>query len=112
MDRIELYQRKTHKFTDGWASGDQWDWMGHLKMTPSKLVREGNGHDDGGTYIRYARLPAGYDWKHIAQSVRDTMSNSGCRHEYDCCGCATRYTNVKLIRPRLMQIRTNVSYNY
>lgn len=40
MQDVELYIRKTHKFTDGWSSNDQWDWMGTLRVTPAKQVRE------------------------------------------------------------------------
>lgn len=112
MELIQLYVRQSFRFRDGWASKDDWEWVGSLKVTPAKQVREGNGYDDGGTYVRYARLPAGYSAEHIAQSVRDTMSSSRCRHEHDCCGCASYRTSTKLIRPRLLQIQTSVSYNY
>lgn len=112
MHLLNVYERKTHKYADGYDHHDEWEHMGTLKLTPRVQVREGNDYGDGGTYVQYARLPAGYDWRHIAQSVQDTMSGSNCTHEYDCCGCARRRVRTQLIRPRVLQIKTKVTYNY
>lgn len=111
MELVNLYVRKTHKYRDGWADNDSWEFAGTLKFTPPKEVHSGNGYDEGATYVRYARLPSGYDWRSVAKSVRDTMSHSGCRHDYDCCGCATTYARTEK-KGRQLKVTLRVSYNY
>lgn len=112
MQLIHLSQRLSRSYSPGWDHLDQWSPVGQIRVTPGRLVRQGNGFDDGGTYVRYARLRPGQDWRLVARAVGDTLSTGRCRHEYDCCGCASTDTTARLIRPRLLQIRTNVSYNY
>lgn len=112
MELIGIRKRNTFKYRDGWSYEDSWSFLGDLKVTPAKQVREGNGYDEGGVFIRYARIRNSDDFKLLKRGIEDTMSHSGCQHEYDCCGCASYSTRVKRIKPRLVQIRTRVSYNY
>lgn len=112
MQTVEIYKRLSHRFNPGWSSRDNWAWLGTLKLTPAKVVREGNGYDDGGTYLQYARIPADVDRQQLAWAVQDTMSGSSCRHEYDCCGCQSTSVRTKFLSTRLLQVRVSVSYNY
>lgn len=112
MELVNLYERKTHYYSDGWSGEDDWTFRGSLKLTPPKQVREGNNYDDLGTFVRYTRIPSGTDWRQVAQTVRDTMCGSRCRHEYDCCGCTSHAVSAKLVAPRKLLIRTTVTRNY
>ena len=112
MDNVAIYQRKTTKYRDGWSGNDQWDYLTTLKLTPAKCIRVAADYDDGGAYVSYARIPIRVNKMNLLQSVEQTMSGSNCRHEHDCCGCITRYTEARMIKPRIMKITTNISYNY
>ena len=83
-----------------------------VRLTPSKKVADGNGYDEGGTYLQYMRVPRGVNKAELAQALRDTMGGSSCTHAHDCCGCASRFIMTKLIAPRTMQVRTKIFYNY
>ena len=112
MQTVNLYERKTFRYADGWSNADSWDYLTTLKLTPARLVRESRGYDDGGTWVQYARVPAGADWRQIARAVRQTGGGSTCRHEYDCCGCELRTVFTKLVAPRRLLVRTSIGYNY
>ena len=55
---------------------------------------------------------AWHDPARVAQALRDTLGGSRCRHEYDCCGCASRYVKVIRKTRRDLLVRTFVTYNY
>lgn len=112
MDLVNLFERKTFKYRDGWSHEDNWNYLGAIKLTPPKITRRGEEYDEGDTYVRYARLPAGVDAKRYARAVEDTMRGSNCRHEYDCCGCPYFRVDAKLIATRKLLIHTAVTYNY
>ncbi len=111
MQAVHLNVRTSNTYADGWRHLDSDEYVGTVKLTPRRLVAEGDGHDEGGTYLQHARIPAGMPVDLFKQAVRDTLSGSNCRHEYDCCGCASYHVSVQN-RGRQAVIRTRVSYNY
>lgn len=112
MQEVHTYKRLTHSYRDGWSYMDNDEFLATVKLTPRKMVEEGAGYDEGDTYLQYVRVPRNVKAAELAQALRDTMGGSNCRHEYDCCGCATRYVSTKLVAPRKLQVRTSVTYNY
>ena len=102
---IPLTSRSGLRFTD-------LEFVATVSLTPMKMVKEGDGYDDGGTYLQYLRVPRTVNRLALAQALRDTMGASSCNHSYDCCGCAVRRVTVKMLSKRKMQVRTKVSYNY
>lgn len=122
MDMIYPSIRLTHRYVGSWKHLDRWaDQLPGVKMTPARETQppggpEGDRFEDGGTYVRYATLPAGLTRKQRAdyrQALADSMTSEGCSHEYDCCGCASHYTRAFPTRdPRRVLLRTHVSYNY
>lgn len=114
MEVVGISKRTTHKYRDGWSHEDRWQYLGALKLTPAKVTEEGNRYDDGDTYVRFARIPniSSKGFKLLKRGIQDTMGGSRCRHEFDCCGCASYSVKVERVRPRLVLIRTRVSYNY
>lgn len=83
-----------------------------VRLTPSKKVQDGNGYDEGGTYLQYMRVPRGVNKNLLRAAVQHTMGGSNCTHDYDCCGCASRAVTTKMISARTMQVRTKIYYNY
>lgn len=114
MELISVNKRTSHKYRDGWAHEDQWEHLGVLKVTPAKVTEEGNRYDEGDTYVRFARIQniSRKGFKMLKQGLQDTLSGSGCQHEYDCCGCASYRSIIRRVGPRLVLIHTRVSYNY
>lgn len=112
MEAVNLFARTTNKYRDGYSYLDNFNYFATVKLTPAKMVREPRDYDDGGTFVQYLRVPAGMDTKQLDRALYDTMGGSNCRHEYDCCGCASRRIFTKMISPRKMMVRTSVSYNY
>ena len=111
MQEIQLSARKSHDYAAGWEYLDHREHVGTVKLTPRRLVAKGEDYDEGGTYLQHARIPAGMPVNLFKRAVRDTMGGSNCRHEYDCCGCASYHVSVQN-RGRRAVIRTRVSYNY
>ena len=117
MEAVHLELRLTHRYVGTYSHLDEWRSLGSAPviLTPPKMVDPGNGYDEGGTYLRWAtlpRLPRRADRVDAALALQDTLSRSGCHHEYDCCGCASYSTLVVRSKGRRVLLRTTVGYNY
>jgi hypothetical protein len=115
MQEVHAYVRTTRNYRDGWGYLDSDRFVGTVKMTPLKITEVAGANSDyseGPTYVRYARAPSGINLRDLAQGIRDTMGGSNCKHEHDCCGCATRHVSVSHLGSRRLVIRTRVTYNY
>ena len=111
MQEVYLYARTSHRYVDGWRHLDSDKFVGSILVTPRKMVAAGEGFEEGGTYLQHARIPAGMPVRLFKQAVRDTLGGSNCKHEHDCCGCASYHVSVQN-RGRKAVIRTRVSYNF
>lgn len=112
---IDLFERKTHEYAPGYADLDHSVFVGKAKLLPQREVAPGNGYDDMGSFIRYAKLSANVDRELGEKALRDTirMMNGGrCRHEHDCCGCYFSSSDVTKVTGRTFKIFTRVSRNY
>lgn len=110
MQVTNLYERLTFRYALGWSHLDNERFVATVKSTPFRLVREGNYHDDLGTYLAHVRAPRGAP--NLIEAIRDSFGGSGCRHEYDCCGCRSRFVQVKKVSARGYVLRVSVSRNY
>jgi hypothetical protein len=111
MFTTDLYVRLTHRFAPGWNSLDDDQHIGTARLTPWRLVRPGNGHDDGGVYTSMATVRA-QDRRAIAQALAHTLGGSSCRHEHDCCGCAYRRAEARRVGKHRYAVRMSVTFNY
>ena len=50
MEKLELHQRMTHTYADGWSDLDEWQHLGTAKMLRWNATAEPLGFDDAGTY--------------------------------------------------------------
>lgn len=114
MFSTDLYVRLTHRFAPGWSSLDDDRHVGAARLTPWRLVRPGNGHDDGGVYTSTAtvRTQDRRAARAVAQALADTLGGSSCRHEHDCCGCAYRFVKARRVGKHRYSMRMNVTFNY
>lgn len=110
-----VYKRLTHRYSLGWASLDNHEYLGRIRLTPSRVVRQPDDFSDGGTYVQFARLPVrlnARERREARQAIADTLT-SRCKHEHDCCGCSSFRSRVYPTRdPRTVRVVTSVSYNY
>lgn len=114
-ETVNLFIRTTHKYAPGYASLDNYDFVGKAKFMPQRQVEEGNGYDEVGTFVRYAKLSVNIDRNLGEKALRDTVSEGDgghCRHEYDCCGCYFSRSTVERITGRTFKITSTVSRNY
>lgn len=112
MIRTALWLRLTHKYRDGWSSEDSHRCLGEMRITPRRLVKDHEGMDGGAVYVSTATVPKGLDSKTVIQALRDTLGGSNCRHEHDCCGCASTSVRARRSgRNRYSVVRT-VHFNY
>lgn len=112
METLHLEQRLTHRYVDTCSHLDEWRDVGTARLTPARLVREGNGLDDGGTYLRWATIPRGQNPALSAIALEDALTRVGCSHEWDCCGCESIRTRVLHRKGRRFVLATTVGYNY
>ena len=94
MSKLELFERETSTYRDGWAGLDSWAHIGTAKLLQQRMTREPEGYDDGGAYLAKVIAP------------------SSCRHEHDCCGCPSTSASVKRTSAREYSVHLRVSYNY
>lgn len=109
---INLRRRVTHRYVGEYQHLDEWQDVGRAKILAPRVVDEGNGLDDAGTYLLYARIPAGQDSEQSRQALADHFTRWGCSHEYDCCGCLSTWATVKQITPRTFSVRVRQTRNY
>jgi hypothetical protein len=109
---IHLETRETHRYVGTCSHMDRWQHVGRAKVLPARLVREGNGHDDCGTYLMTAKIPAGQDPAASKRALADHFTRWGCSHEYDCCGCVSTMADVRQVTPRTFIVAVSYSRNY
>lgn len=107
-----LYRFVTNKYRDGWRELDQSRYVGTVKVLEGRTIRQPADFDDGGTYRMRVVAPSHLRNADLRQPIRDTMGGSNCRHEHDCCGCASRHVSVKRIGRRDYVVTIGTSYNY
>jgi hypothetical protein len=109
---IHLERRVTHRYVGEYQHLDEWQDVGRAKVFPPRKIEDGNGHDDAGTYLMHAKIPAGQDPEASRQALADRYTRWGCSHEYDCCGCLSTSAKVKRLTPRTFSVLIRQSRNY
>lgn len=107
--KINLYKRLSHKYRDGWRHLDDEVFVGAVKMLqPRKLEDDGI---DGKLHITRVIAPASLGDTDLSYAIGSTLSSSHCRHEHDCCGCATVSADVRRLSRRQYSVKLFTSYN-
>lgn len=107
--KINLYKRLSYKYRAGWSYLDEEVFIGTAKMlTPRKL--EDNGID-GKLHITRVIAPAALGGIDLSTHIATSLSYSHCRHEHDCCGCATVGADVRRLSRRQYSVKLFTSYN-
>lgn len=114
---IGLAVRQTFKYVDAWGHLDAWEDLGiSAKVLGSpKMDEPGEDADPSeGPVYRYRVVvkPGRASKDEIRRALRDTFEFSNCRHEYDCCGCASGRARVKQVGRRDWLVTQRIGYNY
>jgi len=112
MELIHLHKRLTNRYVGTYRHLDQWAYVGVVKLLGGRLVDEGNGIDDTGTYVSRVVAPVSLKHRDLRRAIRSHFSQSGCAHEYDCCGCTSTSANVRRVSPREYVLTLSYSRNY
>lgn len=112
MIKAGLTLRTSWRYASGWSQLDASRYLGQMKLTKPRVLVPGNGYDRGPVFIQRARVAPGLNRKIVQQALVDTLGGSRCRHEYDCCGCATRNVQVPALGNRDFAVRTSMTFNY
>jgi len=113
MNLANLYLRVTHKYADGWRHLDDDQFVGTVKVLGVTSATEGGDYDDGGTASFRVVAPSALRGADLSRAIADTLGGgSNCRHEHDCCGCASTYATVRRVSNREYAVRLRTSFNY
>lgn len=115
MQEVNVYDRLTHKYVDSWRHLDEEQFVATVKLTPPVQTEEGNYYDNLGTYVQFARIPAGLGSKTerlLLQGLVDTLTSWGCSHDFDCCGCRLVRASVQKVGPRKVLVTTDIGRNF
>ena len=106
---LHLYKRLTHKYQDGWSSLDESVYIGTAKMLSRRMLKD-NGID-GRVHLTRVIAPASLGSTDLSDVISSTLSYSRCKHDFDCCGCATVSASVKKLSRRQYSVRLSTAYN-
>ena len=109
-----LLVRTRTTYRDGWSHLNPERFVCNAKLLKPRVTH----HED--CMEEYTRLVAflevddkSLSLGEVAPAIRDTLTYSGCRHEYDCCGCwSTRVTDVKRVGRGRFSVLLSRSRNY
>lgn len=107
--KIDLYERFTHTYRDGWQELDEHKFVGTVKVL--RYQRLADDGIDGKSHKTLVFAPAALRDTDLSYAIADTLGGSNCRHEHDCCGCATTYADVRRISRREYSVRLHTYYN-
>jgi hypothetical protein len=110
-----MYERKTFKYRPGWAGLDRSEYVGTVKVLAPTKIEEPSEDDDisCGPVYRFRVVARSADkGKDFTAAIEDTLGGSSCQHEYDCCGCVSRFVRARRVSAREYAVIQSTSYNY
>lgn len=83
-----------------------------FKALAGRVFETGNGYDEGQSasfrVIGSKRLSQADQ----RAALRSSIAGSRCTHDYDCCGCASTYAAIRIVKRGIFAVQTRTSYNY
>ena len=111
MYKTDLFTH-AQQYAEGWRHLEREAFTGTVKVLGATYQSEGEGYDDGGFSRFRVVAPSTLKRQDLTRAIAQTLGGSSCRHDYDCCGCATHRASVKRVSPREYAVQISVSYNY
>lgn len=92
-----LSLRRSHQYVGTWQDLDRWEGIGsYVTVSSASWYTDPNDMCDPIATISRVWVNTGshsVSIDDIKQALRDTLTQSGCSHEYDCCGCRSYYVS-------------------
>lgn len=107
--KIDLYERLTHQYRDGWRDLDEDKFIGTAKVL--RYQRLADDGIDGKSFKTLVFAPSALRGTDLSNAIADTLGGSNCRHEHDCCGCPSTYVDVRRISRREYSVQLHTYYN-
>lgn len=110
-----MQSRLTHRYRAHCSYMDDWASLPPVYQM-ERIARECRDEDaDYGTIMETHRISeAAQDLPEdvLFSLVKDTIGDTSCGHEYDCCGCvSTRVSSVRRINTELVEVERTFSRN-
>ena len=112
MNRFNVYNRLSHKWSDAFSHRDDWAFIAVAKATPFRETVQPRDFSDGGEQICLVELDREVRARVGKLALENTMGGSNCTHEWDCCGCARRHITAKKIGKRKFLVHQRITFNY
>ena len=113
-----LERRVTHKYRDGWRNLDEWETLGAVTVRRrfgEQLKDDADIDDEAGTVLLVEvelALDGEYTEDDVRRALNSTFSGSDCTHDYDCCGCVSRYARAQAMGGKEWMLLINYTRNY
>ncbi len=119
MPEIQTVEkRNTSRYIDAYSHLDEWgpEFI-TIKVLAArrKPIDEDSWEGEGETTGKVVVMSNPYNLNRdeIRNMLYSHFSQSGCNHEYDCCGCMSTYASVyKLRKPREFRVDLSFRRNY
>ena len=100
-------------YDDGWVREDQWGDSIQFKVLAGRMteVAREPATTTAASYPGPRRRPKRMD-KGPGRGPAATSRARVCRHEYDCCGCASTFASVRHVGRGEFSVRIRTTYNY
>ncbi len=95
MNALEL--RLTYKYVGSYQHEDEWKSVGNFEVIQSEKWVKSTEEATEPTFTEYwvAVYPnEGVTSEDISRALKDSFTQVGCHHEYDCCGCRSFYAGT------------------
>lgn len=88
------------------------EYVATAKVLGASRIEPADDFDVGDTVFFRVVANSKDRTRDLTVAVRDTFSQGGCDHDYDCCGCGTSYADVQRVGARVYRVKLSTYYNY
>lgn len=110
----------THKYVGSYQHEDQWKEVGTFEVANTERWKLDQEDEFDPTeplkhiyYVQVYHTDDATVEEEVAQALRDSFTQVGCHHEYDCCGCRSFHAKKPVRLPDgEWQVEVNSYRNY
>lgn len=112
-----LQLRETHKYRAGWSGLDAWAVIGSYTVErryTEELPDDADQDDLPGTLLMVEvtlNAEQAFTEDQVRQALRDSLSASGCTHDWDCCGCISSWATATHVKDKKWHVSIGYTRN-
>jgi len=110
---FDLAIRKTHTYVGSHSDLDEWESIGSFEVISSDAHQISDDICEPTDITLLIKVDSEAADEDIKKALRGSLTNAGCSHEWDCCGCVS--THVQAITKDaegLWRVSQHASRNY